>query len=325
MPSYTVVQIPVTAYEDDYPHMLAELSKADGEDHVMIDFDGCNVLTPGAVTLLLAKVRGWGKKGKRVEAGGMSDPVFRWLQRMDFFHITGVELKEDFCRHDPEGRFLTLRQIGGKGGADPETTSTQLARCIFPECDVDDPAESGLFDLVQFSISEMALNVTHHSRSTGYVMAQYYKRTDILRMAIADYGVGISGSFQQNGSTHWKAGMTDWEAIELALQPKVSSRSHLATPWGSPVNAGVGLTLLKEFSQMTDGTFVMISGNGYCKMRAGRVMELGPASDGGHFQGTACALSCVRSRVPAFAELLTGAKRKTGLLPTDDSFNTLFS
>jgi hypothetical protein len=131
-------------------------------------------------------------------------------------------------------------------------------------------------------------------------------------------------SFAENGSPFWKPDLIEAEAIALALQPKVSSKSHLTTAWGESINAGVGLTLLKEFCSLTGGYFFMASGNGACFQSAGD-KSLNQASLRSSFHGTLCALSFTRAKIRNFSELLHKAKQAVGLLPTDGEFGKYFT
>ena len=45
--------------------------------------------------------------------------------------------------------------------------------------------------------------------------------------------------------------MSDTDAIRKAIESQVSSKTHLKSGWGEPVNAGVGLTLLSGLAKVT--------------------------------------------------------------------------
>ena len=178
--------------------------------------------------------------------------------------------------------------------------------------------------MLQYSVSELANNVIQHARAPGFATAQYMARTDIIRVAMADTGIGVLRSFAENNSPFWKPEMTEAEAIALALQPKVSSKLHLTTAWGESINAGVGLTLLKEFCSLAGGCFFMASGNGVCFQLAGD-KSFNQNSLRGNFHGTVCALSFNRATIRNFPELLHKAKQSVSLLPTGEEFGKYFT
>jgi hypothetical protein len=219
---------------------------------------------------------------------------------------------------------VELKRIGGKESESVETLSTDIARCLFPDADVENPDESGLFDLLQYSVSELANNVCQHAKAAGYAMAQYNGSTDLIRVAIADCGIGIGRSFAENGSPRWNKTMGDLDAVKLALQPKVSSKDHLSTPWGGSVNAGVGLTLLEALSRETGGQFFLASGTAGLFRKGADVQAMKELTDVGHFGGTVCALSVTRSSIRNFPEVLQRAKLSTGLLQPTDHLRSFF-
>ena len=162
---------------------------------------------------------------------------------------------------------------------------------------------TGLFDLLMYSISELATNVVQHSRSRGVVCAQYYPSSDKVVVGIADSGIGIRESFRVNGSGHWSDSMTDLEAIEKSLEFTVSSRTHMTHPWGEPINAGVGLTFLKHLVTTAGGEFYLISGTGFYGIHSG-IIKTKTSS----FEGTLCIMSFQRSHVSNFYEMFSKIK-----------------
>ena len=321
----TTISLPAHAYEPDLPGLLDRLGAGDLADAITVDFSQVSFWTPGALVALLAKLRKWDSQNKELTFDLTQQcPAFRYLQRIDFFSICGVRLPEDFHRHDAGSRFVELRQIGGEGSASVAELSTDIAYCISPDANLDDPEQSGLFDLIEYSVSELANNVKQHAKATGFTMAQYTPRTDLVRVGIADHGIGILRSFAENGSPLWKPEWTDADAIATALQPKASSKSHLTSPWGESVNAGVGLTLLKEICLLTGGNFFLASGKAALSQRASdeapKQMQLATA-----FQGTVCVLAFVRAKISNFPAILHQAKTTVGLLRQGGDFGNLFA
>jgi anti-sigma regulatory factor (Ser/Thr protein kinase) len=319
-----MIALPRYGFEGQLADLIDKLGEGDDVAEVRLNFQAVEFWTPGALVLLLAKIDRWLVQGKSVYLENCKAcRAFKYLQRINFFSQIGIDLPEDFSRQDAGGRFLELQRIGGAGSADVAQLSSDIAYCLFPDADVDDPEESGLFDVLEYSVSELINNVRQHAKAPGFVMAQFTAKNDLIRVGIADRGIGVLRSFSEAGSPLWTPTMTDIESISLALQPKISSKLHLTTPWGESVNAGVGLTLLKEICTITSGPFFMASGNG---------AMLFP-SNGGHtprqiskgFQGTVCSLAFKRLNIRTFPELLNKAKQATGLLPQGENFGKFFS
>lgn len=327
----TAIQQPIGLPEHVYENKLWDLTQlldsATG-DPVHLDFGRVRFYIPGAIVLLVARIKKWKAEGKRVRLyDAYSCPAFAYLQRINFFFSLGLELPEDFERHASQNRFVTIEQIGGAKGKPVGSLATDVARCIAPESDTDDPETSGVFDLLEYGVSELALNVVQHSDSVGFCCAQFTPKSQLVRVGISDFGRGIRESFQFFNSPHWREGMNDREAILAALEPRVSCKTHLQSMggWGgaAAVNTGVGLSILRAVAEKLGGTFFIASGKAGFYFTRNLAKEFsGPGSG---FPGTICAFSFNRKDVRNYANLLYETKASIGLLQTGDNFDTLFT
>ena len=316
------ISLPRTVFESNLEELLRRLGRGNQSEDVIVDFSHVSFLIPVAMVAILAKFRSWKDGGKRVRINGHNTcPASDYLKRINFFKNCGLDLPESFKRHDSAGKFVEIIGIGRGSGEKVDLVSTRVAECVAPDlADTDDIDESGPFDYLEYGVSELATNLIQHSKSSGFITAQYTPKTDTVRIGIADYGIGIRRIFRDNASPHWSESMSDLEAIDAALKSQVSSKTHLAPSFEESINAGVGLTLLHEMSRQTSGNFVMASGNGYRTLTSGA--ELG---DDQSFQGVVCGLSFTRSKVKNFFTELELAKRSAGLLSgPDDPFEELF-
>jgi len=89
---------------------------------------------------------------------------------------------------------------------------------------------------IRYIISELARNVFEHSQSkTGVIFcAQYYKKSNTIRLGIVDRGVGIRETI---GSIY--PAKDDLSAIQLALTPGITGTTRRIG--GTEQNAGAGL------------------------------------------------------------------------------------
>ena len=208
-----------------------------------------------------------------------------------------------------------------------DTICSRLAGCVFPDiADSEDPELTGPFDLVEYAASELINNVLQHARGTGYVVAQTYPKSGLVRLSVADSGIGIRQSFSENRPPFWDDAMSDLDSVRTALRPKVSSKMHLSGGWGEGVvNAGVGLSMLKGIARHTDGLFTLISGGGfyqhnYMERRSVPSEFQLPTP----YQGTICALQVSKQKLGNLQQILQNTKMDLGLLSTDRSFDQLF-
>jgi len=271
---------------------------------VIVDFGRVEFLGQGAIAALSCWVRKLKGLKVAVELRNVTtSSAFTYLQRIDFFSSCGLLMEENFTRHPPRNRFFPLTTIASM--EDVENVSSQIASCIAPEAvDSDDPDQTGLFDLLTYSISELATNVVQHSRSRGIVCCQHYPSSDKVVVGLADPGIGIRESFRLNGSPHWSDTMTDLVAIKKSLEYRVSSRTHQTNAWGESINAGVGLTFLKNLVSVSGGDFYIVSGNTLYGENAGKV-----STKSTRYDGTLCIMSFQRSKVSNFQEMFNQIKQ----------------
>jgi hypothetical protein len=282
---------------------------------------------PGALTALLAAVHHWMRNGRQVRfINALGAPSFRYLQRMDFFKLSGVDLPEDFMRHDAKGRFVPLHRVDGSLARRVDELSQRIAACVFPaQADLADPECTGSFDIVAYAVSELINNVIQHARAPGFVSVQRYPQKPFVCIGISDCGIGIRQSFAEGQPDFWTPAMTPLDAVRTALVPHASSKAHLNPAWGGRTNEGVGLSMLKEITAGAHGVFTLGSGDGFFQANTlhkrpwpNEVQLLAP------YQGTDCSVLLSKEKLGNHQSLLLQAKRRLGLLQKDGAFDSLF-
>lgn len=317
-------------YDDALSDFLTRLGWIEqiGADGIDVDFQDVQFYMPGALTALLSAVHYWRRLGREVRfMNAESAPAFPYLQRMDFFTLSGLNLPENFVRHGEHARFVSLHRIDGSLARKVDELCQKIAACVFPsQADSDDPNRTGPFDLVAFAASELINNIIQHARGPGYVAVQRYPQKPFVSIGIADCGIGIRKSFEENKPVFWDPAMTDLDAVRTALLPRASSKAHLANGWSGRVNEGVGLSMLKEITAGADGVFTLCSGTGFYQANSwlkrpwpNEIHLLSP------FHGTVCSLLLPKGKLGNHQAVLLQAKKRLGLLQEDHSFDNLFS
>jgi anti-sigma regulatory factor (Ser/Thr protein kinase) len=174
-----------------------------------------------------------------------------YLERMGLFRFLGIESGIQITEHEAAGRFVPLTQI---------KTPSELTQFI--------TEVTPLFHLkplhaepLRYVLSELIRNVLEHSLSEqgAIVSAQYYSKSNTIRIGIADTGVGIWKTINQSHNPH-----NDLDAIRLALTPGITGTTK--KEGGTEYNAGAGLFFIKSIATVNKDFFVLYSGKAMYKL-----------------------------------------------------------
>lgn len=174
-----------------------------------------------------------------------------YLKRMGLFEFLRVASDIDISEHNPSGRFIPLTQI---------KDSDQLTKFItdmIPLLHLE-PKQA---ESIRYIVSELVRNVLEHARTQhgAIVCAQFFQKSNMIRIGIADTGIGIKQSMDQSHVTS-----DDLDAIELALAPGVTGTTR--REGGTELNAGAGLFFIKSIAYTNRDFFVIYSGSGMYKL-----------------------------------------------------------
>lgn len=187
----------------------------------------------------------------RIQCDKLSQDSRHYLDRMGLFKL--LKIPSGIQIPDPEsgGRLIPLTQIRDSG---------ELTRCItqlIPLLQLE-PKHA---ELVMVIVSELVANVLEHSLSKdgAVVSAEYTKKSNSVKIAVADTGVGIRETINKSYLT-----MTDLDAIKLALWPGITGTSE--KEGGTERNAGAGLFFVKSIARVNRDFFAIYSGKGLYKL-----------------------------------------------------------
>lgn len=174
-----------------------------------------------------------------------------YLERMTLFHFLGIKSNINIKEHEPAGRFVPLTQI--KDSASLTKFVTEVTPLLHLEPKHAEP--------IRYIMSELIRNVLEHSLSSegAIVSAQYYKKSNTIRIGIADTGIGIWKSINESHSPK-----NDLEAIRMALTPGITGTTN--KEGGTERNAGAGLFFIKSIASINSDFFVIYSGKGLYKL-----------------------------------------------------------
>ncbi len=174
-----------------------------------------------------------------------------YLVRMGLFRFLKMKSNMEITEHDPAGRFIPLTQIKDSGGL------THFITDMIPLLHVE-PKHA---EPIRYVVSELVRNVLEHSLSEhgAILSAQYYAKSNTIRIGIADTGVGVKKTINQS-----HAAKDDMAAIRLALTPGITGTTR--REGGTEQNAGAGLFFTKSIANVNRDYFMIYSGRGMYKL-----------------------------------------------------------
>ena len=173
---------------------------------------------------------------------GMFDVLRGAGVRVDYFDVSNMERRQLVL---PLTRLRTISQVEDLGDAVMDSLSRSNL------------SSANLYDHVNMAFAELGNNAVEHAQSPidAYGLIQFYHWNQRPRFvcAVADGGIGILASLQENPE-HEEHALTDWDAIEYAIQENISVHGN---------TRGLGLAHIVEFLLPPNRELNITSGNGF--------------------------------------------------------------
>ncbi|HSP17638.1 MAG TPA: STAS-like domain-containing protein [Thermoanaerobaculia bacterium] len=211
---------------------------------VVLDFRDVNFIMPWAATLFAAwtlwahEVRGR-KIRLEIDEGSSAG---QFLQRSGFISLFGHSAKSPQAHDDT--RMVPLTRIKAS------SEIPAFAQMVMKVLAIDDDEIAGA---VRYSLIELLRNVVQHSKSKigGVAMSQYFPRTGLVEIVVADCGIGIRDSLQQK----YDEIDNDFKALKFGMQAHVSRTFDASNYQSMQDNAGLGLFFIKSIASFSGGGF----------------------------------------------------------------------
>lgn len=194
--------------------------------------------------------------GQTVESRNISCDAFEaksrhYFERMGLFKFLGIDSGIVMNQHEAAGRFVPLTQI-----REQETLSKFITDMV-PLLHLR-PLHA---EPIRYIVTELVRNVLEHAESPhgAFVAAQYYEKSNSLRIGIADVGIGIRRSIRRSHPAN-----DDLDAIRLALTPGITGTTR--REGGTAQNAGAGLFFIKSIASINGDFFALYSGTALYKL-----------------------------------------------------------
>ncbi len=265
---------------------------------------------PAVLALITAMAMRAGKKNVKFE--NLTATSGSYLDRMGLFEFTNQTSPYSINKKEESGRFIPVTVIKNS------TEQSKFITDMIPLLHL--PADKT--DAIKYTVGELLRNVLEHSRSSdgAIVAAQYYKKSNTIRIGICDGGIGIQKSLQQFWASQAKS---DIEAIKWALVPGISGTTR--KEGGTEDNAGAGLFFIKSIAQVARSYFMIYSGSGIFKLLLHDKRIENPRlhsdpdddrhserNDAPYFQGTLVAIDISLESKSEFTQLLSAIREVYG-------------
>lgn len=203
------------------------------------------------MSLCMVAALGLTVDSSRIQCEKLEAVSSHYLERMGLFEFLRIPSGIEITAHEPAGRFIPLTQI--KDSNELKVFITDMIPLLHLEPKQAEP--------IGYIVSELVRNVLEHARAEpGAVLsAQYYKKSNSIRIGIADTGVGIQETIRHSHSVG-----SHLEAIRLALTPGITGATR--REGGTELNAGAGLFFIKSIAQVSRDFFLLYSGNAVYKL-----------------------------------------------------------
>jgi len=192
------------------------------------------------------------KQGAKINYEKMEATSKHYFHRMGLFELLNLDSEMKITSHESSGRFIPIKQI--KNSEDLEDFIKEMIPLLHLEPKKVEP--------IKYIISELVRNVLEHAFAPdgAIVCAQYYKKSNTLRLGVADTGVGIKNSLQL-----FYHPRNDLSAIALALTPGVTGTTK-KLGGVSEMNAGAGLFFIKSLAKTSRDFLMIYSGSAMYKL-----------------------------------------------------------
>lgn len=174
-----------------------------------------------------------------------------YFERMGLFKILDLDSGIKITSHESAGRFIPIQKI--TNSIELEEFIKEMIPLLHLKPEQADP--------IKYIISELVRNVFEHAytKEGAIVCAQYYKKSNTIRVGVVDIGVGIKKTLEK-----FHKPKDDLDALALALTPGITGTTKKRG--GTESNAGAGLFFIKSLAKISRDFFMIYSGGGMYKL-----------------------------------------------------------
>lgn len=241
-------------YYSEHNRLIIEMPKEDA------------FYSPFAMLILASKIKYLKDKCPKLVVVFDGWERFGYLSHMGFFDMCGYNHGNHMGQAPANSRYMPITKLtSGDLEESPRDRFEEMQDLIQRAANkiaiilAQDPEErSDLFNILSYSLREIFRNPFEHGDTDSlFYCAQYWPKSNKVEFSVADFGIGIRQGLGRNPNFRFK---DDKSALECALLPSVSGRTH--EPRYSPTwfNSGYGLYMINRLAR-NGGNFAIVSGD----------------------------------------------------------------
>ncbi|MBS0421447.1 MAG: ATP-binding protein [Proteobacteria bacterium] len=273
-----MISLPQVMLGEDLPALVGIATAILDDYECTVECNAEQLITAEPVALCLLAASFWQleRRGQHALIQGLRPEVRQNLEQLDVLADWFREQRErapDLSRDDSHSplracRVATLSQAEQVANALSHEIAAFVPGDDFHALIQEDPTlvrYRAVEQPLYYVIAELLDNALNHGKVGGFIharawiAAQYYRRGDLLRVAIVDDGCG----FLRSLASHSKLATRSHEsAVSLAFRPFVSSHKDVGV-FDDSVHQGLGLTVCRDLCLLAEGHISAASGTAW--------------------------------------------------------------
>lgn len=260
------IQFPQSARLDQILAFARELDYFSQHDRLIIDLPKKFFCPPFAMLLIGSKIAYLRKNYPNLNVIFNGWEAHGYLSHMGFFSMCGYQHGKEVGEAKGNDRYLPITKLSAndlvEGPSDKYQEMQDLLQRQVDRISLalahDKYENSALFDVLSYCLREVFRNTFEHGEADElFYCAQYWPTTNKVEFAASDFGIGVRKGLGRNPNFRFKEDKT---ALEYALLPSVSGRTHEPKVSETWFNSGYGLYMTNRLAR-NGGNFPICSGS----------------------------------------------------------------
>jgi anti-sigma regulatory factor (Ser/Thr protein kinase) len=262
MPSSIKIIVPNNNSQEDWFQMLIDHKLREAfHEEVLVDFNEVDFLEVDDLVVLACLIELYHTKGSKIEFCGGTKSLNGYLENIKFKKYWEDGFDRNKYTASRNKTTLCLWKINPSMIYSYSNHAKNYFGGFVENKDLIPLASN---------MDEVFNNILDHAHSSipGYIITQYYPKSNQISFSVCDLGIGIAESVNSFLTNIGEHKIEDFQAIMRALQIGFSVKS-------SPRNKGLGLYHILKLVEKTNGTLLIRSNKGFLFKKADSYYNVG--------------------------------------------------